>query len=48
MVLSGAQDTSKTASSSPAVPLQVRSLKAGDSDSLIQVKDTPFFKVENV
>ena len=42
LVLSSAQDTSntgKTGSSSIAAgsPLQVRSLKAGDNDSLIQV-----------
>ena len=37
LVLSGAKDSSKTSSSMAGFPLQVRSLKAGDNDSLIQV-----------
>ena len=38
LVLSGAQETGITGpSSSAGLPLQVRSLQAGDSDSLIQV-----------
>ena len=44
LVLSGAQDTSssKTSlSSSTSFPLQVRSLQAGEGDSLIQVVCLP-------
>ena len=37
-MLSGAKDTSKTSSGMAGFPLQVRSLKAGDNDSLIQVR----------
>ena len=37
-VLSHAQDTSKSPGSSSGSPLQVRSLRAGDNDSLIQVQ----------
>ena len=40
LVLSCAQDTcSKSTSSMAGFPLQVRSLKAGDNDSLIQVSE---------